>query len=554
MNSVLLLALALIGFSLAYRFYGRFLSKIYGLDPRRQTPAHEFEDGVDYVPAKNWWVLFGHHFSSICGAGPIVGPVLAVAYWGWGISLVWIVFGAILMGAVADFSSLVVSMRSKGQSIAQVAGFEISPRVRLYFSIFLWIALILVIAVFAIFGAKTFIQEPDAVVPSFGLIPTAILTGWLLYRTKTPNIVATVLGLSVLLILLLVGTQVHILLPPLGGMSPQMLWIVILLIYCFCASVMPVQVLLQPRDYLASFILFGVIAIGVASIFVTQPEMPATLVTAWTPTAWPNAGPLWPMLFVTIACGAISGFHSIVASGTTCKQITSEAHVCRIGYGGMLLESLVGVMVLIAVAAGLKGTELVNFLKTGGPISAFSHGYGNITSVFLGDYGKVFAILGLNAFILTTLDTATRITRYITSEIFGVKNLYVATLIVVAASALLALSGQWNLLWPAFGASNQLIAGIALLIAACWLSNRGRRSVFVFVPAVLMLVTTVGAFGFQFWQAVTRRDDAGMASPDWMMTVLTAILIALAFMIVVETLLMLQKKINSTKTSEVPVT
>ena len=152
---------------------------------------------MDYVPAKNWWVLFGHHFSSICGAGPIVGPVLAVAYWGWGISLLWIVFGAILMGAVADFSSLVVSMRSKGQSIAQVAGFEISPRVRLYFSIFLWIALILVIAVFAIFGAKTFIQEPDAVVPSFGLIPTAIVTGWLLYRTKTPNIVATVLGLAV---------------------------------------------------------------------------------------------------------------------------------------------------------------------------------------------------------------------------------------------------------------------------------------------------------------------------------------------------------------------
>ena len=545
MNSVLILGLSLILFTLAYRLYGRFLSKVFGLDPSRKTPAHELNDGMDYVPAKNWWVLFGHHFSSICGAGPIVGPVLAVAYWGWGISVLWIVVGAILMGAVADFSSLVVSMRSRGQSIAQVAGFEISNRAKIFFSIFLWIALILVIAVFAIFGAKTLIQEPDAVIPSMGLIPTALLTGFLLYKTRIPNVLATLIGLGILGLLLFLGTQIHVVLPHLGGFSPEFLWIVILLVYCFIASVVPVQVLLQPRDYLASFILFGVIAIGLGSIFVVKPMMPEALVTSWWPADWPKAGPLWPMLFVTIACGAISGFHSLVSSGTTCKQIASEAHACRIGYGGMLLESTVGVMVLIVVAAGLSQGELTSILKEGGPISAFSHGYGNLSQVFLGDYGKAFAILGLNAFILTTLDTATRITRYITSEVFGVKNIFLATLLVVVASAALALSGKWNLLWPVFGAANQLIAGIALLIAAAWLLNRGRRAHFVLGPGIFMLVTTIGAFAFQCWQALLRKNEAGEVSPDWLMVFLTGILIILAITVFVETLGKIRKKQSS---------
>jgi carbon starvation protein len=534
MNSVPLLIASLVGFAIAYRIYGRIISKTFGVDPAKKTPAHEFNDGIDFVPAKSWWVLFGHHFSSICGAGPIVGPALAVAYWGWGVSLVWVLIGSILMGAVADFSSLMMSMRAKGQSIANVSGVEISPRVKIFFSVFLWISLILVIAVFSIFGAKTFIQESDAVLPSFGLIPLAMVTGFFLYRTKIPNWLCTVVSLGVLGVLLYAGQIYRIELSAWRGMDASTLWIIILLIYCFAASVLPVNWLLQPRDYLASYILFSVIAIGLVSIFTTAPAMEAETFTRFTPEAWPEAGPLWPMLFVTIACGAISGFHSLVSSGTTCKQIASEAHACRISYGGMLLEAVVAVMVIIAVGAGLSQADLNGALNSGGPIAAFSQGYGSLTAVFLGDYGKSFAILGLNAFILTTLDSAARITRYLTSEVFGVKNKYTATLIVVIASAVLALSGQWNVLWPAFGASNQLIAGIALLIAASWLMNRGKKHILVFAPAIFMLITTLGAFAYQFLQALNSRN--------WMMVFLTGVLILLSLMIFSETLVLIRRK------------
>ncbi|HXV28207.1 MAG TPA: carbon starvation CstA family protein, partial [bacterium] len=311
--------------------------------------------------------------------------------------------------------------------------------------------------------------------------------------------------------------------------------------YCFVASVTPVQILLQPRDYLASYILFALIGVGVVSVLVTHPVINAPASTAFVPSAWPKAGPLWPMLFVTIACGAISGFHSLVSTGTTCKQLDTEAHACRIGYGGMLVESLVGVLVLIAVSAGLKYSELGSHLKAGGPIDAFSHGFGSISSVFLGDYGISFAVLALNAFILTTLDTATRITRYITSEVFGIRNKYLSTFLVVGASALLAVSGRWNLLWPAFGASNQLIAGVTLMTASCWLLNRGKSFWMTLVPSLLMLLTTIAAFFYQFLQSLFRHDPAsGAVSPDWLMVVLTLLLIAFAFSIFWEAFLILR--------------
>ncbi|MDA9101324.1 carbon starvation protein A [Omnitrophica bacterium] len=540
MMALVLLITAMICYGAAYRLYGRFLSRHYQLDPARKTPAQTREDGTDFVPAKNGWVLFGHHFSSICGAGPIVGPVLAVAYWGWGVSAIWIVLGAILMGAVADFSSLVMSVRSDGRSIAEVSGDLVSRKVKIYFSIFLWITLVLIIAVFSIFAAKTFIEEPDAVIPSAGLIPTALLTGWLLYGTQIRNLYATLTGLMILVSLLFLGTKIHIVMPAVGGLDAQSLWILILLAYCFIASVVPVQILLQPRDYLASFILFALILIGVVSVFTHPLSMQVPVVTEFNPPDWPQAGPLWPTLFVTIACGAISGFHSLVASGTTCKQIASETHVCRVGYGGMLLESLVGILVLIAVGAGLSYAELGSLLKSGGPISAFSHGYAVLTGNFLGDYAKAFAVLALNAFILTTLDTATRITRYLTSELFRIENKYLATLIVVTASGLLALTGQWNLLWPAFGAANQLIAGIALLLASCWLLEKGKNFYITLIPALLMLVTTIGAFALQLIQSLTC-DQQGAWSPNWPLAVIAAVLIALAVSVAKDTLRVINK-------------
>jgi len=530
-NSVWILLAAFVWFAAGYALYGRRLEKVYGVDPNRVTPAHEKEDGVDYVPARNWMVLFGHHFSSICGAGPIIGPALAVAYWGWAPSIVWVFIGAVLMGAVADFTSLFVSVRSDGRTIADIARPEISPRARLLFSWFIWVSLVLVVAVFSIFAARTFLQEPHAVIPSLALIPVAVLVGHLLYRTNVGSRVATSIGLALLALSLYVGTAYPVPMPGVLGMSPESVWIVVLLVYCFVASVAPVQVLLQPRDYLASFLLYGAIGIGVAGVFITSPNMQARAFNGFDPAEWPAAGPMWPMLFVTIACGAISGFHSLVSSGTTCKQIDNETHACRIGYGGMIVEALVGVLVVICVGASIGIVELQSILGPtgGGPISAFSRGYGIITEPILGSHGGAFAVMALNAFILTSLDTATRIGRYLTGELVGSSNMYVSTALVTGVGGALALTGQWTVLWPAFGTSNQLIAALALLVGSCWMMRRGRSAAYTFIPACFMLVTTVAAFLYQLYGAITQIDPVTKAaSPNWFLAALVVVLVVLA--------------------------
>jgi len=532
MSSVWLLILALVWFTLGYRWYGTRVAAVVGIDPKRTTPAHTRNDGVDFVPAKNWLVLFGHHFSSICGAGPIIGPALAVAYWGWLPALAWVLIGSVLMGAVADFTSLIVSVRSDGQSVSEIAEPEISPRARLLFTWFIFLALILVLAVFAIFAARTFIQAPDTVAPSFGLIPVAVLIGFLLYRTSMNNTAVTVLGLVLLLLFLVLGSAFPISLSVLFGMSAETQWILILFAYCFVASVTPVQTLLQPRDYLASFLLFAAIAIGVASVLVSAPMMQAEAAHAFLPDDFAAAGPLWPMLFVTIACGAISGFHSLVSSGTTCKQLDTEAHACRVGYGGMLTEGLVAVLVIICIGAALSPAEVKTQLANGGPIAAFSAGYGVMSLPLLGDYGAVFAVMALNAFILTTLDSATRIGRYLAQEMFGIRNMYVATLLVVVLAAALALTGQWTKIWPAFGTSNQLIAALALLVGSCWLLRRGRPVLYTLVPACIMIFTTIAAFMYQLYGALFRVDAAtGAAAPDWFIAVVVVVLISLALVV-----------------------
>ena len=545
MSSVVLLLFALVWFTLGYRWYGKRVAAVVGVDPQRTTPARERNDGVDFVPAKNWLVLFGHHFSSICGAGPIIGPALAVAYSALLPSLAWVLVGSVLMGAVADFTSLFVSVRSQGHSVPEIARPEISPRARLLFSWFIFLSLVLVLAVFAIFAAKTFIQAPDTVVPSFGLIPVAVLTGWLMYRTSVDNTAVTVLGVGLLIAFLVLGAQLPIELSTWLGMSAETQWILVLLAYCFVASVTPVQTLLQPRDYLASFLLFAAIGIGILSVLVSAPTMQAESARAFLPDDFAAAGPLWPMLFVTIACGAISGFHSLVSSGTTCKQLDSEAHACRIGYGGMLTEALVAVAVITCVCAALSPRQPRSILGAGGPIAAFSAGYGNMSLPLLGDYGAVFAVMALNAFILTTLDSATRIGRYLVEELFGIDNMYLATALVVALAAALALTGQWARIWPAFGTSNQLVAALALLVGSCWLLRRGRPVAYTLIPACIMIVTTIAAFLYQLYGALARVDAAtGAAAPDWFIAVVVSVLIVLALVVFWEGVQTLRKGWN----------
>lgn len=504
---------------MGFRFYGRLLERVFGLDPRRATPACRFRDDLDYVPARSWWVLFGHHFSSICGAGPIVGPALAIAYWGWGASLLWILLGTVFLGAVSDFSALMVSLRHRGKSVSEISGGAIGARARLLFSVFIWLSLILVLAVFVDLTAQTFVHKPQIVLPSWGLMPVALGVGILLHRRRWGLIPVTSLGLFLLAGLLVGGQWLPV------ALSPK-IWILLLLGYCYAAAVLPVHILLQPRDYLASYLLFGTVALGILGAVFFRLPMQGEFLHSWQPFGELGSGPLWPMLFVTIACGAISGFHTLVSSGTTSKQIASEAHACRIGYGGMLMEGLVGVLVVVSVGAGLSTGRHMEILKGGGAVAAFGEGFGNLVSRVAGGYGELFAVLALNTFILTTLDTAARVGRYVLEEVAGISNRYLSTGVVVLAAAALALPGHWARIWAVFGTSNQLIAGLSLLLVSVWLASQRRPVWYTLAPAGFMLLTTLASFGYQIYTYLNRPQ------PDWLLTAISLVLsgLALAFL------------------------
>jgi carbon starvation protein len=489
MNSFLVAIISIVLFWLGYRFYGNRLTKLYGVSEIAVTPAHKHYDGIDYVPAKNWLVLFGHHFSSIAGAGPIIGPIIAMSIWGWGPTILWIVLGSILIGGVHDFGSLVLSVKRQGRSIADITETVISRKAKIFFASFVWLALILVIAVFVYLCANTLAFEPKIVIPTVGLIPIAVLVGYLFYNIKANQTLTTVLGLLSLILLIILGEKFPV---KIEIVAPQLFWSYFLLIYCFIASVTPVQILLQPRDYLSAYLLIFGMLFGYLGVLISHPNISLPFFTG----VHLQDNAIWPMLFVTVACGAISGFHSLIASGTSSKQLASEKDAKKIGYGAMLTEAAVAVLAVIVVAAGIKSqAAFLEFLGKGGsgPIGAFGYGYNAVTKTILAGSGGFFAILILNSFILTTLDTATRIGRYLTRELFGVKNRYLATLIVVVLSGWLGLSGNWNKIWPIFGAANQLVAALALLVITMWLLSRNASIIYTAVPCVFMLLTTIGA-------------------------------------------------------------
>ncbi|MFH0827234.1 MAG: carbon starvation protein A [Candidatus Omnitrophota bacterium] len=518
MNSLIIVIVSLVLFTWAYRFYARKFEALVGIDPKRSTPAYAKFDSVDYIPARNWLVLFGHHFSSIAGAGPIIGPVIAVILWGWFPAVLWVIIGTIFIGGIHDFGSLIISVREGGSTIADIAGQTISKRAKVIFSLFVWLALILVIAVFAYLCADTFVKEPKIVIPSLGLIPTAMVIGYLLYHLRTNSILTTALGLLMLLGLILLG---HVI--PVHSSVP--IWLVILFIYSFMASILPVNILLQPRDYLSGFLLFFGAGLGYIGLFLTRPTITMPYFHAWSS----GESYLWPMLFVTVACGATSGFHSLIASGTTSKQLANERHAKRIGYGAMVAEGAVALLAILSCAILFKKGE--NFqagLKNLGPIGLYAKGYGLMSKKILGGYGPFVAITILNAFILTTLDTATRIARYLTQELISIKNRYLATMIIVAVSAGLAFSGKWQKIWPVFGASNQLVAALALFVLSCWLLSRKKPVGMTLWPSFFMLITTVAALGLQAVQYFKNRDI--------LLCAISVLLILLAVFMVLEVL------------------
>ncbi|MHC4249063.1 MAG: carbon starvation CstA family protein [Planctomycetota bacterium] len=575
MGSVLIAVGAFVGYIVAYKTYGRFLSKrLFNLDCSRPTAAVECEDGVDYVPTKAE-ILFGHHYTSIAGTGPIVGPAIGII-WGWLPALIWVILGSILMGAVHDFGALVVSMRNKGKSIGDIAAEYISPRVRMMFLGLVALALTIVLAIFCLVIAAVFSPGnpaagkprlyPEAVLPVWFQIPIAVVLGHLIYRKKwdarLPSIVAVILMYGTIIL----GAYVPIAMPPVGPFGPIVVWTVCLLIYCYVASVLPVWRLLQPRDYINGhqlFIALGLLALGT---LVAHPKIVAPMVE----TAPVGAPPLWPFLFIFIACGAISGFHSLVGSGTTSKQICRETDACAIGYGAMLLEGMLAIFVIIAVAGGFgMGTDeagrtgaalwqghYANF-KTASTLApklkAFVDGAANMLEAMWIPKEVGLAIMGVfvASFAATTLDTATRIQRYVLSEIGAalpfrfmkkLSNKHVATLVAVLAAGVLALhdgKGAGGMtLWPLFGATNQLLACLALLVVTTYLRKKGKPIAFTLIPAAIMFVITGFAMTYKI-RDFAFGDPVTGAGPKIHLLVIGVIVVALEVWMAVEAVIVL---------------
>src|SRR3989338_3065022 len=381
MNSLVFFIVCAAILWLGYKFYAAAFEKFIGVDPARPTPAHTKYDGVDYVPAKHWLILFGHQFSSIAGAGPVIGPVIAVGLWGWGPAVLFVLLGTIFIGGIHDMAALLMSIMYEGNSIADISEEMVSKRARLIFSWFVLLALIVIVSVFVYFCSQTFIVEPKIVLPSLGLIPVAVLTGILMYKLRVKLAISTIIGLALLVSLIFLGQVIPIILPK--GYE-YLIWTIILLAYCFLASVLPVNILLQPRDYLSSYLLFFGVAAGFLGVLTSRPALSLGAFTGWDS----RDGTLWPMLFVTVACGAISGFHSLVSAGTTSKQIANERDVKRVGYGAMVVEAVVAIIAIIAVAGGFASfSELKTSPSNGGPVNAFGEGFGYITRFVFGKYG-----------------------------------------------------------------------------------------------------------------------------------------------------------------------
>jgi carbon starvation protein len=559
---ILLVVLAL--FAAGYRFYASYLAEqVYVLDDAIPTPAHTMHDGVDFVPT-NKHVLFGHHFTSVAGAAPIVGPAIAVL-WGWVPALLWVVLGTIFAAGVHDFGSIVVSIRNRAQNIGTLTRSVINPRSRTLFLAIIFFLLTLVNAVFAVVIGNLFIANPGAVIPIVLEIPLAIAIGQYIYRTKTSALVPSIVGVVILYALILVGNAYPIELDGLAealGVGPRTVWIVALFAYAFVASRIPVWVLLQPRDYINShqlFIALGVIFLG---LLVGMDRIVAPAINTGLPGDTPN---FFPFLFVTVACGAISGFHSLVASGTTSKQLAKDRDAKYVGYVGALGEGSLALGAILATTAGIAAVgldwgELYSDFGTAGAgaVGNFVAGIAGFAG-HLGvpeDLGRIFAAVVVISFAATTMDTGVRLQRYIIQEIGDLvpaerssvlggfrratRNLTAVTALAVVFPLALALApggGEQGLafgrLWTLFGTTNQLTAGLALAVIAVWVTRSGRSAIAQLVPLVFLLTMTV-------WALVLNLIDF-VRDGDWLLAPLDAIILVLAVWLVVEAFLGIRK-------------
>ena len=511
----------------AYFTYGNFVYRKFGLSDKRKAPSHTFQDGIDYVPSKPIVVL-GHHFASIAGAGPIVGPIIALSF-GWIPAVIWILVGGIFFGAVHDLGSMAASLRNQGKSIGVIIHNNIGHKGKQLFIIFSFSTLILVIGVFADIIAKTFVNNAGVASASILFIILALAFGVVnrvIGSSKKAFIFISVIGIVLMYYFVYLGMQLPFALD-------YQIWIYVLLAYAFLASVTPVSMLLQPRDYLNSFLLYGLIVAAVIGVFIANPEIK---MDNQIHVNADNLGYLFPVLFVTIACGAISGFHSLVASGTTSKQLDKESDAKLVGFGGMLIESFLAIISVGAVIVLSRG-EYLGRLGEEGPVPLFASGLGNmISSMGISEQFAVgFVALTVSAFALTTLDTCTRLARFTLQEYFedvknpvGMKisqNRYVSTSVVVILSIMLLASGGFTTLWPIFGSANQLLAALALLTIAVWLIRQKINATFVTIPMFFMFTVTLTSLGLFAWKNFQTKA--------YILSIIAALLFVLSIALIV---------------------
>ncbi len=541
MSAIVLLILGLGGMAAGYFVYSRFIAdKIYKLDPNFETPAHSMEDGVDFVPT-NKFVLWGHHFTSVAGAAPIVGPAIAVI-WGWLPAFLWVVFGTIFFAGVHDSGAIWASVRNRAQSVGSLTGEVVGPRARSVFMIVIFLVLLMVNAVFGVVIARLLINNPGAVLPVWGAIAVALVIGQMIYRWKLNLAVVSLLGVVALYALIWVGPSVPVTLPESTfGLSASAAWILILFAYAAIASLLPVWVLLQPRDYINGLQLFVGLILLYGAMLIANPTVVAPAFNVDVPAGTP---PLLPLLFVTIACGAISGFHGLVASGTTSKQLNKETDARFVGYFGAIGEGALALAAILAATAGFASLaewrEIYSAFGKGG-VQAFVDGGAAILSAGTGINAAVAGtMLTVMAalFAGTTMDTGLRLQRYIFQEWGEIYNLawmrrpLPATLLAVGACVLLAFGaggadGSGGLLiWPLFGTTNQLLAGLTLLVVTVMLVRLGRPTRYTLVPLVFLLAMTLAALLIQLRGFYEKQD--------WFLLTLDLVVLVAAVLVTLE--------------------
>lgn len=562
MSPLLLMGLGLAIFVLGYLFYSRYLAKkIYRLDPAFVTPAHELRDGVDYVPT-NKFILWGHHFTSVAGAAPIVGPAIAVI-WGWLPAFLWVTIGTVFFAGMHDFGALWASTRNKGRSIGALSARYIGRRGANLFLVVIFLLLLMVIAAFAVVIKNLLISTPTAVIPTWGAIVVALLVGVAVYKLRWPLLPVTIVGVVALYALILLGDQVPVVLPEnILGMTPATFWIVALFVYGAIASLLPVWVLLQPRDYINGVQLFVGLAllygaVLIATIFGAQaPELVAPAINTQLPEGTPS---MVPLLFVTIACGAISGFHGMVSSGTSSKQLDKEPDARFVGYFGAIGEGLLSLGTILAVTAGFRTVaeweEIYSAFGNGG-VTAFVTGGGALMEAGLGLPASLSAtVLATMAvlFAATTMDTGMRLLRFVVQEIGESMRVRIkkipATLIVVVVGLGLTFSqglgGDGGLrIWPLFGTTNQLLASLTLSIVAIMLLRKRRNPWPALIPLVFVFVMS-------FWAAIEQLASfADPAQPDWLLLVLDIIIIVASVWVAIEAIIGMRRAVTEPAEAE----